>query len=83
MASTVADSNWSRVDKPGLPAYDVFTKPVQKSERDDREYRVIRLQNGLHATLIHDPKADKAAASLDVGTGHLYDPVSILRQMAE
>ena len=26
--------------------------------------------------LIHDPKADKAAAAMDVGVGHLSDPVS-------
>jgi len=36
---------------------------------------MIRLQNGLEAMLIHDIKADKSAASLDVAVGHLYDPV--------
>ena len=80
MASTLADVDWKRIERPDVPAYDVFTKPIQKSERDDREYRVIRLQNGLHATLIHDARADKAAASLDVGVGHLYDPVSASAQ---
>lgn len=59
-----------------VPAYEVFSKDIQKSERDDREYRVIRLHNGLQAMLIHDATADKAAASLDVAVGHLYDPVS-------
>lgn len=59
-----------------VPAYEVFAKDIQKSERDDREYKVIRLQNGLQAMLVHDAKADKAAASLDVAVGHLYDPVS-------
>ena len=52
-----------------------FTKPIQKSPQDDREYRLIRLENGLEAMLVHDAKADKAAASLDVAVGHLYDPV--------
>ena len=36
---------------------------------------MIRLQNGLEAMLVHDIKADKSAASLDVAVGHLYDPV--------
>lgn len=58
-----------------VPAYSIFTKPIQKSEQDDRDYRIIRLENGLEATLIHDSKADKAAASLDVAVGHLADPV--------
>jgi len=61
---------------PKAPAYWVFTKPIQKSQQDDREYRLIRLDNGLQAMLVHDAKADKAAASLDVAVGHLHDPVS-------
>jgi hypothetical protein len=60
-----------------VPAFATFVKPISKSERDDRDYRVIRLENGLQAMLIHDAKADKAAASLDVAVGHLHDPVSI------
>lgn len=57
------------------PSYHVYTKDIIRSERDERDYRLIRLQNGLEAMLIHDSKADKAAASLDVAVGHLYDPV--------
>lgn len=58
------------------PAYSSFSKPIEKSPQDDREYRIIRLQNGLNATVVHDAKADKAAACLDVSVGHLADPVS-------
>ncbi|THG99965.1 hypothetical protein EW026_g2491 [Hermanssonia centrifuga] len=68
------DKEWQHVSKPDIPAYDIFAKAIQKSQQDDREYRVIRLANGLEATLVHDGKADKAAASLDVAVGHLYDP---------
>ncbi len=71
------DKEWQHVSKPDIPAYDIFAKAIQKSQQDDREYRVIRLANGLEATLVHDGKADKAAASLDVAVGHLYDPVSL------
>ena len=67
--------SWSRVTA-GQDQYDVFTKPIQKSPQDDRGYMLIKLANGLQAILVHDAKADKAAASLDVAVGHLYDPVS-------
>ena len=69
---------WRRHISPKVPSYWVFTKPIQKSQQDDREYRLIRLDNGLQAMLVHDAKADKAAASLDVAVGHLDDPVSTL-----
>ncbi|KAF7311385.1 Insulin-degrading enzyme [Mycena kentingensis (nom. inval.)] len=72
MATATAD--WSRVAPTDVPPYSVFTKPIQKSQQDDREYRLIRLENGLEAMLVHDAKADKAAAALDVGVGHLQDP---------
>ncbi len=61
---------------PSAPQHYVYSKPIQKSEQDDREYRVIRLENGLEAVLIHDANADKSAASLNVAVGHLSDSVS-------
>ncbi|KAG1891434.1 Metalloenzyme, LuxS/M16 peptidase-like protein [Suillus subluteus] len=47
------------------------------SQLDEREYRLIKLENGLLAMLIQDPKADIAAASLDVAVGHMSDPDDI------
>ena len=73
----IPEAEWKRVSDAARSPYYLFTKPIRKSEQDDREYRVIKLENGLEATLVHDGKADKAAASLDVAVGHLYDPVSI------
>lgn len=72
---SLVGTDWKQVDKPGAIRYQVFTKPIIKSEQDDRDYRIIQLENGLQATLVHDINADKAAASLDVAVGHLYDPV--------
>lgn len=70
-------SEWRQVPATTeIPAHSVFLKAIEKPETDDRDYRLIRLQNGLQALLIHDPKADKAAAAMDVGVGHLSDPVS-------
>lgn len=75
MAQT--DERWKKVAQDnGSPSFSVFEGTVQKSEKDDRDYRLIKLENGLKAMLIHDPTADKAAASLDVAVGHLHDPVS-------
>ena len=72
----VADS-WRRIEShPPVPPYSLFTKQIDKSQLDDREYRLIKLENGLLAMLVHDAKADIAAASLDVAVGHLSDPVS-------
>ena len=77
--TTGPGKDWLRVvSDQNTPPYWVFNLPLQKSERDDREYRLIQLDNGLKAVLVHDAKADKAAASLDVGVGHLSDPVSPL-----
>ena len=75
--ATVTNPDWARVERPGATPHLVYTKPLVKSEQDDRDYRIIRLENGLQATLVHDGKADKAAASLDVAVGHLYDPVCL------
>jgi len=55
-----------------------FTKPLQKSDNDDRDYRLIRIaSNDLQVLLIRDKDTDKASAALDVHVGHLSDPVSI------
>ncbi|EGN95669.1 hypothetical protein SERLA73DRAFT_113347 [Serpula lacrymans var. lacrymans S7.3] len=68
-------ADWIQLQRrQAIPPYSIFSKAIEKSQSDDKEYRVIKLENGLHATVIHDPKADTAAASLDVAVGHLYDP---------
>ncbi|KAI0306722.1 Metalloenzyme, LuxS/M16 peptidase-like protein [Multifurca ochricompacta] len=66
--------HWHHLTPPNAAPYWLYTRPIQKSQQDDREYRLIRLDNGLQAMLVHDAKADKAAASLDVAVGHLHDP---------
>ncbi|KIJ69177.1 hypothetical protein HYDPIDRAFT_105764 [Hydnomerulius pinastri MD-312] len=71
----MVSSNWRAVPRNDLtPPYTVFTKPIEKSQVDERDYRVIRLENGLTAMLVHDPNVENAAASLDVAVGHLSDP---------
>ncbi|MDT8895132.1 insulinase family protein [Halomonas sp. I1] len=44
------------------------------SPHDDRDYRILTLDNGLTALLVSDSEADKAAASLNVDVGSAQDP---------
>ena len=39
-----------------------------------RTYRLVRLDNGLEAFLIHDPATQKSAASMSVAVGSLQNP---------
>ncbi|KAG9103374.1 Insulinase (Peptidase M16) [Ceratobasidium sp. 370] len=73
-----AAADWSVVSpSANLPGYRIFRKEIKKPEVDDRDYRCIRLENGLEALLVHDADADKSAASLDVEVGHLHDPTDL------
>ncbi|KAG6334740.1 hypothetical protein ID866_4358 [Astraeus odoratus] len=68
-------SDWVTIRQNDLtPPYQLFTRPLEKSQVDDRQYSIIKLENGLTAMLVHDPQTENAAASLDVAVGHLSDP---------
>jgi insulysin len=47
---------------------------IEKSEQDDRDYKLVTLSNKLQCLLISDITTDKAAAAMDVRVGHLSDP---------
>ena len=47
---------------------------IERSPADTREYRAVRLDNGLEALVVSDPDADKAAAALNVDVGSGNDP---------
>ena len=47
---------------------------IQKSFKDDREYRHIELGNKLRVMLVSDASADKASAAMCVKVGHFSDP---------
>lgn len=65
-----ASGRWTQ-----LEGYEQLEDQIEKAETDDRQYRAIRLPNGLLIFLIHDAKVEKAAAALDVAVGHMNDPV--------
>ncbi len=50
------------------------TTNLEQSQQDDRNYKLITLQNKLTALIISDKTTDKASAAMDVGIGHLSDP---------
>lgn len=55
----------------------LLTDRLEKPLLDDRDYRVIRLDNELEALLVHDPETDKASAALDVNVGNFSDESGI------
>jgi len=40
-----------------------FDQPIVKSHLDKKDYRLIRLDNGLEAVVVSDLKADQASCS--------------------
>lgn len=47
---------------------------IKKPVTDDRDYKVITLDNGIKAVLISDPDTDKSAAVMNVAVGAYQDP---------
>ncbi|PIA15917.1 a-pheromone processing metallopeptidase Ste23 [Coemansia reversa NRRL 1564] len=54
--------------------YTEYVGDLNKSPSDSRDYRLIRLPNGLVAMVVHNPDESKACAALDVNVGSLADP---------
>lgn len=48
--------------------------PIIASLNDERRYRTLMLNNKLSVVLVSDPKADKAAAAMNVAIGSGQDP---------
>lgn len=72
------NQEWTLIPPQGaIPPYYLFARDIEKPECDDRSYRLIKLENGLEALLVHDLTTDMAAAAMNVGVGSLSDPVSI------
>ncbi|EPP1033213.1 pitrilysin [Cronobacter turicensis] len=47
---------------------------IRKSDRDNREYQAIRLDNGMVVLLVCDPQAVKSLSALVLPVGSLEDP---------
>lgn len=62
---------------PALPEYDAQRAEVIKSPNDPAQYRALTLANGLQVLLVHDDRADKASASMDVNVGSAAEPADM------
>lgn len=60
-----------------LPPYTPDAHSVHKSPNDKADYRALRLPNGLEVLLVHDDRADRAAAAVNVRTGSAADPKDV------
>ena len=54
------------------------SETIQKSERDTRQYKAIKLDNGMTVLLVSDDLASKSLAALALPVGSLEDPDSQL-----
>lgn len=60
-------------DNPAAQSGDVYVSP-----NDERDYGVVRLDNGLTVLVVSDSNADKAAAALNVHVGSMQNPAQQL-----
>jgi insulysin len=51
-----------------------ITDQLETPSLDDRQYRVIKLDNQLEILLVNDADTDKASAAMDVNVGNFSDP---------
>ncbi|MGJ8517076.1 insulinase family protein [Carnimonas bestiolae] len=72
-----ASSQQSSTALPGLPPYAPDSQQVHKSPNDKADYRALRLPNGLEVLLVHDDRADRAAAAVNVRVGSSADPKDV------
>ncbi|CDG19052.1 pitrilysin [Xenorhabdus doucetiae] len=47
---------------------------IHKSDRDPRQYKAIKLQNGMTVLLVADEKAIKSLAAVSLPVGHMENP---------
>ncbi|KAJ2021616.1 metalloprotease, partial [Coemansia sp. S610] len=60
-----------------LMPYKEYTGPIEQSDNDKRQHRLIRLPNNLVALCVQDTDAKEAAASLSVNVGSNANPVEL------
>lgn len=76
-AHTIPDGFDCRTTRHSHPYAFYSDKPIEKSENDKRDYRLVRLDNGLEIMLCSDRDADRAAACMSIRVGSMHDPPSL------
>ncbi|CAA20142.1 Metallopeptidase [Schizosaccharomyces pombe] len=62
----------------GKPQVEVIVNGQVVPNLDDREYRLIKLENDLEVLLVRDPETDNASAAIDVHIGSQSNPRELL-----
>ncbi|PVZ99664.1 hypothetical protein BB558_004307 [Smittium angustum] len=57
-----------------IPYYEFTKTEILKPQSDDRNYKLIKLQNGIVALLVQDVNENKSCAAMNVNIGSLADP---------
>lgn len=60
--------------KSGRNGWQPIQETIRKSDKDNRQYQAIRLDNGMVVLLVSDPQAVKSLSALVVPVGSLEDP---------
>jgi insulysin len=61
----------------GVPMMMLVADSLKKPSLNDRDYRVIRLNNEPEVLRMHDSETDKASAALDINVGNFSDESDI------
>ncbi|HGN1707281.1 TPA: pitrilysin [Providencia rettgeri] len=60
------------------PLWQLLPEAINKSERDPREYKAIKLHNDMTVLLVSDAKATKSLAAVSIPVGSIENPDSQL-----
>lgn len=60
-----------------LPVRNPASSTIISSPNDPSQYKTVTLANGLQVLLVHDPRADKASAAVDVNAGSAQEPADV------
>jgi len=63
-------------EQPPSPNVTILPTPI-KGDADWRDFRTLRLSNGVTICLVHDPQAKTTAAGATIAAGAAYDPRSL------
>ena len=65
---------WAPLQVRAETGWQPIQETIRKSDKDNRQYRAIRLDNGMVVLLVSDPQAVKSLSALVVPVGSLEDP---------
>ncbi|PVU96120.1 hypothetical protein BB561_001396 [Smittium simulii] len=74
----LSESFETKLSDQGVPYYEFIEAPIVKSYSDNRDYKYIKLQNGLIALIGQDLMENISCAAMNVKVGSISDPPEYL-----